>query len=381
MSGSLTDAQQLKFHLLAEGALITERAEAALDEIVDGGAWSPADYASTKGVILRLEDDVWVNMPVVRYNPNVALGSGIVFDRTDGGFIVRGRGLHSRAEFWRPPAYLTGTAANGRPIRNFVIGHGDRARLSPTVGCAMVCDFCNIPFDDTYAGLKPVDDMLDSLGVAVSDPLQPARHFLISGGTPGPPHVAGLRRVYERVLEHFPGLDVDIMMVPVDGLFDLPYLDSLGLNEISINLEIYDEEIAARVMRHKHRQGLGYYLDFLGSAADALGGHRVRSMLMVGLESPESTLRGVRAILDRGCVPVLSPFLPDAVTPMARHRPPSAEECMDVFLRASELAAGYGVDLGPTCPPCTHNTLTLVRPEADGVVRYEHEVPSLFAGT
>lgn len=372
----LTAAQELKFHLLSGGASMTAAAVEALDRIVDDGAWSPADYASTKGLILRLEDDVWVNMPVERYNPALASGSAIVFDRVEEGFVIEGLGLRSRAEFWRPPAYLGAKAANGRPISNFVVGHGDRVRLSPTIGCAMVCDFCNIPFDDTYAGLKPVDVMIDSLRVAFEDPVQPARHILISGGTPGPPHVAGLREVYERVITEFPGRLVDIMMVPVEGLFDLPHLDALGLNEISVNLEIFDEDVAAKIMRHKHRQGRQWYLDFLEQAAEDLGPGRVRSMLMVGLESPQSTLAGVRALLDRGCVPVLSPFIPDAVTPLAKTPAPSVELTLEVFHRASDLAAEYGQPLGPSCAPCTHNTMTLPLPGAE----YEHAVPRLHSG-
>lgn len=372
----LTPAQQLKFSLLSQGALVSDAAAERLDAIVDGGPWSPADYASTKGLILRLEDDVWINMPVERYNPALVSGSSIHFDIDDQGFFVAGDGLRSRAEFWRPPAYLGATTSNGRPIKNFVVGHGDRVRLSPTIGCAMVCDFCNIPFDDTYAGLKPVDIMIESLQVAFADPIQPPQHILISGGTPGPPHVDGLREVYERVIAEFPHRIVDIMMVPVPGLFDLEYLDALGLNEISVNLEIFDEGVASRVMRHKHRQGRQWYLDFLETAAQTLGPGRVRSMLMVGLESPESTLAGVRALLERGCVPVLSPFIPDPITPMRDVRAPSTDLTLDVFHRASDLAARFGTTLGPTCAPCMHNTMTLPTPGAT----YEHAVPLLYAG-
>jgi|GEM_PF-786463 len=389
----LTAAQRLKFLLLAGGASVTAEAVQRLDEIVGGGEWSPADYASTKGLILRLEDDVWVNMPVERYNPAVASGSSILFDVDAEGFFVAGHGFFSRAEFWRPPAYLGAKASNGRPIKNFVVGHGDRVRLSPTIGCAMTCDFCNIPFDDTYAGLKPVDVMIESLQTAFADPIQPAQHILISGGTPGPPHVAGLRDVYERVIDEFPARLVDIMMVPVKDLFDLPHLDALGLNQISVNLEIYDEAVAAQIMRHKHRQGRQYYLDFLESAAGVLGPGRVRSMLMVGLEPMESTLAGVRALLERGCVPVLSPFIPDPVTPMARqpfelltgtnimsNRPPTVEYSLEVFLRASEMAAGFGISLGPDCVPCMHNTMTLPHFGLNPTEGYAHHLPLLASG-
>lgn len=40
MSRGLTEAQNLKFDLRAEAAVITAAAEDALNDIVDGGEWS-----------------------------------------------------------------------------------------------------------------------------------------------------------------------------------------------------------------------------------------------------------------------------------------------------------------------------------------------------
>ncbi len=380
MSTELSQAERLKFILLAEGATITPAAEDALNEITNGGPWSPDDYASTRGVILRLSDDVWVNVPVERCSPGLDSRRRMTLDRGADGFFVHGGGLVSPAAFWPPASYHVRENGEGRPYRNFVVTHGDRVRLSPTIGCAMVCDFCNIPFDDTYAGVKPLAPMLDAITVALDDDQQPARHLLISGGTPGPAHIPALQRVYESVLQTFSGLAIDIMMVPLQGLLDLPRLDALGVNEFSINLEVFDENVARQVMRHKQRQGRQYYLDFLECAAAELGPGRVRSMLMVGIEPAESTLAGVRAIAERGCVPVLSLFKPDPVTPMASYPPLGAEEALDIYLRAADLSHALGGSLGPTCPPCTHNTLSLAEKDSTGTGRYFHPLPHLHSG-
>jgi hypothetical protein len=352
-----SEAQQLKFELLAKGAVISPRARGALNELTHEGRISPADYASTSGIIVRLDETEWVNVPVEDHNPNFVSTTPYTLDHGDEGFVMQGAGLAAEAEFWPLPGYHGNTGPNGRPLNNYVFTHGDRVRLSPTIGCAMECTFCNIPYDDIYGGVKPIDAMLHALGVAVEDPVQPARHMLISGGTPGPPHVSALREVYYAVLDKFSPRGVDIMMVPVDGLFDLPKLNALGVNELSINLELWDEKLAATAMRHKHRQGRQGYLDFLETAAGELGGHRVRSMLMVGIEPIDSTMEAVDAIARRGCVPVLSPFRPDPITPMASSAPPTAKDLMVAFERGSEIAHRHGVALGPSCDPCTHNTL------------------------
>lgn len=374
MTTIYSDAETLKFELLARGALLSQRATEVLTELSNGGALSPADYASTTGIITRLDGTVWVNMPIERFNPNFVSATPFVFDHRPDGFFVRGEGLEARAEFWPLPEYQGNRGTSGLPMNNYVFTHGDRVRLSPTIGCAMECTFCNIPYDDVYAGVKPLDAMLRAVEVALHDGHQPGRHLLISGGTPGPPHVAALREVYEQVLQKFPTHEVDIMMVPVDGLFELSRLDSLGINELSINLELWGEELASKVMRHKHRQGRQHYLDFFEQAAGELGGQRVRSMLMVGIEPLEYTLEGVEAIAERGCVPVLSPFRPDPATPMADHAPASADYLRIAFERAREIAAKHDVTLGPSCAPCTHNTLNFAEQDAS------HPLPRLESG-
>jgi uncharacterized radical SAM superfamily protein len=236
----------------------------------------------------------------------------------------------------------------------------------------MVCKFCNIPYEDRYS-TKPIDAMLEALRAAINDPTQPAHHILISGGTPHEKDFEFLQETYRQVLKEFNDFPVDIMMVPVDGLLDVEELASLGVNELSINIEIINEELAHRYMRQKLQHGLDHYLRFIEKATQILGERRVRSMLMVGLEPVEDTLTGVRLILEAGGVPVLSPFRPDPVTPLSEHPPPTANDLIEVFVEATSLANRIGISLGPDCPPCTHNTVTLASRNA----YYQRPIPVL----
>jgi hypothetical protein len=296
-----------------------------------------------------------------------------VLDIDDGGgLFVQAGERRSPARFCPPPAYHGQNGSNGKPFNYYVFTHGDRVRLAPMQGCAMVCKFCNIPYEDRY-GTKPVDAMIEGIETALADPIQPARHMLISGGTPKPAEYAYLQDVYRQILRRFPTLETDIMMVPVEGLLDVAELADLGVHELSINIEVVDRGVARELMRQKNALGLDHYLAFIEHAASILGEGRVRSMLMVGLEPAESVMEGVRLICDAGGVPVLSPFRPDPVTPLAGHRPSSAAELESIFTAATWYVESIGVSLGPLCPPCTHNTLTLC---ADGAT-YPHPVPAL----
>jgi len=358
MSTTLSKADRLKFHLLAEGVSISATARQYLKAHDGTHELSPADFASTSGVILRLDDEVWVNAPIADFNPNFVDTPRFRLDTTENGLVVYGLGFESKADFWLSPRYHGMIDDNGIPLNSFVFTHGDRVRLSPIQGCAMACKFCNIPYEDKY-GTKPIDTMLSALRRALDDDVQPGRHVLISGGTPRPADHNYLRAVYAEVLQSFSGVEIDIMMVPVPGLLEVRDLARLGVHELSINIELFTSTDARTFMSQKQRQGIDHYLDFIAEASAVLGPGRVRSMLMVGLEPMEGTLAGVSAILERGGVPVLSPFRPDPSTPLHDFAPPDAMTFQETFLRADELAQAAGTELGPACPPCTHNTLTL----------------------
>jgi hypothetical protein len=224
----------------------------------------------------------------------------------------------------------------------------------------MTCTFCNIPYDDSIGVYrpKPIEALHAAIKTALDDPVQPAQHLLISGGTPKPKDIPWLREFYANTLNTFADVPVDIMMTPLPGLFDLRELATLHVSELSINLEIFNRDCARQVMRNKFNQGLDTYLDMIEAAAAELGLGRVRSMLMVGLEPVDDTLAGVRAIAERGGIPVLSPFRPDPVTPLRTLRPPTASTMAQVYLAAAEIADEFGIALGPECPACTHNTIS-----------------------
>lgn len=360
----LTPAEHLKLEVLATGMVVTERCREQLGAATGSRPLTPADYASTTGWILKLDDDVWVNAPIALHNPNfVTDATPFTLDLGPDGLVLSGGGWSSGAEVWLPPAYHGSNAPWGRPWNDYVFSHGDRVRLAPIGGCAMACKFCNLPYEDPYL-TKPVEHLVAAVRTALEDPVQPARHMLISGGTPRPDDVSYLRDVYRTVLQAFPGLEIDIMMAPVEGLLDVAELRDLGLHQLSVNLEIFDAGVARPLMPHKFRQGRDRYLTFIEEAAAIMGPGGVRSMLMVGLEEPEQTLAGVQAIVECGGTPVLSPFRPDPATPLRARTPPDAKMLRDVFLAALDIVRAAGGKLGPSCAPCTHNVVMLLPPDA-----------------
>ncbi len=365
---SLAPFERLKLELMQGGLTVADSAMAYVSERVGDRPLTLADYASTTGVSLRLEGEVWVNAPTAQFNGN------FVFEPrhkliADGGRLVVQDETNRLwpVELAPVPDYHNAKTAGQRGITEYVHTHTDRARISPVRGCAMRCKFCDIPYEFKGAyWSKPSAELLEALHVALTDSIQPAAHVLISGGTPAARDYGALRQTYLDVLAAFPNTPIDIMMVPHNELIDLEALDRAGINELSLNLEIFDRERARAIMPEKFRHGLDAYLNFIEKAVERMatrkGRPRVRSMLMVGLEEEAATLAGVRSLVERGCAPVLSPFRPDPITDLATLAPPSAETLERIYLKARDIADQFGVALGPSCRPCMHNTLTFPNP-------------------
>jgi uncharacterized radical SAM superfamily protein len=182
---------------------------------------------------------------------------------------------------------------------------------------------------------------------------------MISGGTPRPEHSARIDRIYEALLARceFP---TDVMLAPRTEDDLIERLGQWNVNAIALNIEVFDQDIARRLIPQKHEIGLSEYAAAIEKALDVLGGGgRVRSLILVGLEPPEQTLAGVTFLARLGCDPVLSPFRPAPGTPLAHVRPPSPALLETVYSEARDIVHKYGVTLGPRCIPCQNNTLTL----------------------
>lgn len=364
---------ELKASLMAAGMVLDRETELWLTNA--DRPVTLADYASTSGVSLVLPGDVWVNAPIDTINANFVVPGQTRLSVVDGTpCIVRYGHEPVPVRFIPVPDYHNKVLSDGTRVTDYAITHTDRVRISPIRGCSMTCDYCDIPFDrepdqPKYRGTKPIENLVESVRIALGDPTLPAQHVLISGGTPRKVDYGYEMEVYEAIAAAFPGVDVDVMMVPMPGLMDLARLKAAGIHGFSINLELFNEEIAKRYMLNKAKASRQLYFDFIERAVAEFGIGRVRSLMLVGLEPLEDTLRGVEELAKRGCDPVLSPFRPDPKTPLRETPPPSAELLMEAWMRSQEIVSQYpGVVMGPRCIPCMHNCFAF--PDDSGVYQY-----------
>lgn len=351
---STTQLAKLKVSLLTEGVRLTPEVEHRLS---DGGRLPLTlhEYATTGGVTLVIGEDVYVNAPFdEKWSASApsALGLG-----QDGAIVVHYDGQEYPAKVLPLPGYLDAHDQEGRRAIDVAMSHADRVRLSPLDGCAFSCKFCDLAAT-RYQKATP-DRLVNALQIALKDDALPARHVLISGGTPGPKDAGYLLKVAKHVTAAT-RLPVDIMMAPLE---DAGFVDELvdgGIHGFALNMEIFDPTYARDIVPQKARLGHAKFADAIERAVDRTGGRgRVRSLLVAGLEPAEATLRGVEFLARLGCDPVLSPFRPTRGTPLADARAPTRVEMEKLLGNATTICKDYGVMLGPRCIPCQHNTLSL----------------------
>jgi hypothetical protein len=357
--------EAVKITALSDGVAIDQPTLASL-----GGpdALTIHEYATTGGVTLRLPEAVLVNAPFD--HPTNARSPLRLLGTSDDGFLLdHPEGQVAVEEVLPLPGFLDVRDGAGELIRDRVMSHADRLRVSPIVGCAYDCTFCDlatVPYRR-----RPTETLLEAIDLALAHDVLPVRHLLISGGTPGPrdTHQEYFTEVCEDIARHVgtrpapPGFDrfeVDLMMSPrPDGPAFVDRVVDAGITGFSINLEVYAEDAAMRHIPRKHQQARRHLEATVSRAVERVGVGAVRSLIVVGLEPLETTLDGIRWLTSLGCEPVLSPFRPAPDTALADAPPVDGRTLEQVLDGARTIVEEAGVDLGPGCVPCQHNTLTL----------------------
>ena len=241
--------------------------------------------------------------------------------------------------------------------------------------------------DASYYKDIPLEQLDQAFNIALSDPYNTPRHVLISGGTPNEDESTykWLNGIYRFFPKKYPRYDFDVMLSPrglspgdaSDRAYEdfLLYLrDECGVKTMSVNLELFNDHL------RKAAVGKDRYYRFISRAVELFGSDNIRSSIVVGLETQEDTLNGVSALLDCGCMPVLSAFVPAPGTDMVNYPAPTVEFLLDTLLKADRLATDAGLRLGPICKPCTHNSIVVETGEVDIFIDGKHYLVDIING-
>ena len=204
---------------------------------------------------------------------------------------------------------------------------------------ASKCKFCGL--EDKTKNLSP-KDYADVVKLAVEEnPLIAVN--LTAGNTPTKnrgietyiPFVKAIREVA-------PLISIEIEVSPPRDLSVIDDLVNVGLTSYMSNLEVFDENTRKLVCPGKSKISLNEYVNAFVQAQK--NGLPTYTVLIVGLEEPESTLKGVEFFAKNGITTLPLPFKPIKGAVYENRLPTSPKMFLDVSKEAISIMRTYGVN-------------------------------------
>lgn len=340
----------LKAKMFERGIKVSKEAKKILDQQSD--IWLMDDYITCSGVTLVYLDE-YATVGVDDKSDIELIGiNGELF-------IKDGLDEPIKTRVITPPDYMRDKIViEGKTICVYCNTYTDRLRLQLISGCMNKCKFCNAKeFKYEFNSISGLEEALQ-IGLAQSK----VRHILISSGSAKVEDLPKITEMYDYFAKKCSDLDLDIMMTPRgflsytdDSDYEnyLTHLKSIGISGLSINMELNNKEYLQKFCPEKATIGQEKYLKFLSLAVKIFGKNKVRSLLIVGIEPLEETLKGVEKLAKIGVNPVLSPLFPYGEA----NFPPKANLFIEARMESEKICKKYDIELGPLCKPCSHNTL------------------------
>ena len=351
----------LKVDLLIQGIRVTH---AGMEAVAESKPGLRTRSGVSGGIDLVLPGDVHANCT---YTESYAGRSPYLLDCDSHGVRILREGVEvARPDLVRRPAWYSLRTEDGTPMVR--IGQqcsADRLCIGMTLHCAfwrrdLRCRYCSIGANvSREARVKTIWNIAEVVAAAVSDPVLPARHVLVGGGTPvGPDRGAHFAAEICAAIKREHDVSIYVMIVPPTDLDDLSRLHDAGADELGMNVELFSQQGLLDHAPGKARLiGHAYYYRALEHAVRLFGPVRTRTIAITGLEAPEETIRGAAFVASLGVMPILSPFRPLDGSDLTGRARMSAAEHLALHDSVATACAPLGIVPGPTCIACQNNTL------------------------
>lgn len=344
----------VKISLLNQGVTFTTKAKKHLEKLGE------IRHAVFSAVDLTVLDGLQVNCPSdVKF---IDLSPWQIDIQEDNAFVLRYRGCEiSKVTLDMMDPHSKHFTKSGIPYQAISFWATDRLRIHHTISCVfknqnLGCRFCEVLKQDKPCNLADIYEVIDYY-LEHEDSF---RHFLIGGGS------EPLDQEAERITNIAAHIrtksdkPIYLMCLPPRDLSVLKNWRDAGVTEVAFNLELFDRELAEHYMPGKGKLPLSQYLSALEKSVSLWGKDgNVRTLFIVGLESTESLLCGIETMASRGIMPILSVFRALKGTEAEDLVPPANSWLLELFENGEQICKHYQLHLGPSCPACQNNTLSL----------------------
>jgi radical SAM protein (TIGR04043 family) len=167
---------------------------------------------------------------------------------------------------------------------------------------------------------------------------------LNAGTLPGEDRGAGLYLKTIQEIRKVSNIPIAAQICPPEDFRWIKDLYEAGLNTISFNLEVYDEQCRKEICPGKSAIPRERYFEAMEYAVKLFGRNQVSSWLIIGLEPVESTIAGSDPIAAIGAIPFVSVFRPLTGTELENKLPPAVDDVVRVFKKIGEILKKYQLD-------------------------------------
>ncbi len=229
----------------------------------------------------------------------------------------------------------------------------------------MGCKFCKLSIPEYASERFEHSDVIEAVDITLHDEAERMKCFVGREGPGSPParaRISGgtlveagketkdmILRLCGKIKAWRPNLPITLLICPPNRHSDMNDYKGAGVTEVYFNLELFDTGLAAEFMPGKSRISVSDYVSALRYAINLWPKPgSVKSALIAGLETEESTLEGVKVLASIGVRPVLQAFTPVDGTELEYIMPPDSETLYNLFLKASAICRECGTALGPS---------------------------------
>jgi radical SAM protein (TIGR04043 family) len=256
-------------------------------------------------------------------------------DRRGISILQNGDAAVCEISFPPPPRFYGLTTADGIPYWKIALLHS-RDTLATTVlqtcvrygNSATKCQFCAIG-ESLKAGrtiAKKTPEQLAEVAAAAQRFDRIANVVLTTGTPPTNDRGASVLSECAVAIKNATNLPIQGQCEPPSDFGWFARMRAAGIDSLGMHLEAWDESVRRHIMPGKAEVPRAFYLEAFAAAVRVFGRGQVSTYLLAGLgDSVESLHEAARVLIDLGVYPFIVPFVPVSGTPLAGHRPPSAE--------------------------------------------------------
>ncbi|MEP6669387.1 MAG: MSMEG_0568 family radical SAM protein [Chthoniobacter sp.] len=140
------------------------------------------------------------------------------------------------------------------------------------------------------------------------------------------------------------GLPIQAQCEPPSDFSWFSQMRRAGVDTLGMHLEAWDEDVRTRIMPGKAEVPRAFYLEAFAAAVEVFGRGQVSTYLLAGLgDTIEDLHDAARTLIPLGVYPFIVPFVPVGGTPLADHRPPSADFMRAVLAPVGEWLSAAGM--------------------------------------